>query len=94
MSNVETPVEETKVKINIDEIIEYLQGSCKSLDEAVDTFYPGLDSMDLEDEHYEAIDNALFLCEECGWWCEVGDYAMDQDMEIVGENICGDCGEN
>lgn len=71
----------------VDEIISYLQGTTNTLDGAVGiiTGNDELDSMDLTPQQLEHIDNEIFLCETCGWWCEV--------CEMNGDQTCDDCTE-
>lgn len=76
----------------IDELIEYLQGSCKSLDEGVFACFD-LDNTDIiTQEQHSQIENVIFTCECCGWWCEAGDYA-DFENHTYNGDICSDCGE-
>tara|TARA_R110002072_G_scaffold26966_20_gene88481 strand:+ start:2296 stop:2526 length:231 start_codon:yes stop_codon:yes gene_type:complete len=65
------------------EIIQYLQGSCNTLPQALDVF----DREDLENDpdFLNYLDRHIFLCETCNWWCPVEE--MTDDME------CEDCGE-
>ena len=76
----------------LDEIVSRLQGSCDSFDGVVDSVLEehGIegDSMSLRQDDYYRVDNVIFLCNCCGWWCEAGE-AHDQD----GEDVCGDCYE-
>lgn len=68
-------------------LIDYLRGTCLSLDEACDTF--NLDSMN--QELCDALDDRIFLCTECNWWCEI----HEESSEEVGaqEWICAQCAE-
>lgn len=34
------------------------------------------------------IDDAIFCCEQCGWWCEISEQVEDEN----GEWLCNDCG--
>lgn len=69
---------------NIDEVIKALQGTCTTID---DHLPEGMDWNDLTSEDHEAIDNEIFLCAECGWWCELCEQAEDTDDEPK----CTDC---
>ena len=69
---------------NIDLLISSLQGTCQSLDETIKQVYGeeyGEDIMSEEDR--STLDNEIFKCETCDWWCEIG----DQDSE----GNCLDC---
>lgn len=68
-------------------LIEYLSGTCLSLDEACDTF--NLDPMN--QELGEVLDERIFCCTDCYWWCEI----HEESSEEVGaqEWICAQCAE-
>lgn len=63
------------------EIIYFLQGTCDSLDRALHIH----DSEDLIDHmpFLEYLDQHIFLCDDCGWWCEIS--------EQSDEGRCYDC---
>ena len=74
--------------INTQELIEYLQGSCKTLNEGVSDITDGVfNEDDLTKNQIEEIDNEIFCCSNCGWWCELSDQSED------GEN-CINCVED
>lgn len=66
----------------IDEIIEYLRGTCKSESEAADAF--GIS----EDEVLDAVVNTdeIERCDGCSWW-----YEKEELVEVDAENLCNDC---
>lgn len=74
------------LEFNPQTIAEYLQGTCGTLADAVESHYEGMTEDDLTSEDFDAIDNIVFLCEECGWWCEVSEYSDIDDSEK-----CRDC---
>jgi hypothetical protein len=86
----------TLTEAEINDLINYLQGTCMSLDEALMQLFD-IDYMsDIENEMEvcQTIDNAIFLCYQCGWWCEAGDWITDESPNYVeGEEICSQCGE-
>ena len=53
-------------KERIDKLIANLEGTCQNLDPVAEEY--DLDPMD--PEVTAAIDEAIFECEGCGWWCE------------------------
>ncbi len=71
---------------DIHKVIESLQGTAQSIDDALPE---GMEWADLIDEDHNAIDNEIFLCPDCGWWCETSE-STDRD----GEDVCQDCGES
>ncbi len=72
----------------ITKIIEYLQGSCNTINQAVAAVISEeLDENFLTQKQLEEIDSELFCCETCGWWCEISDQGEDEN----GEPACKDC---
>lgn len=65
----------------IDEIIDSLRGTCRSLIDFLE---------DQEDEDdtalLEAIDQDLFCCDQCNWWCE-----QSEAHEGTSGDVCDDC---
>ena len=66
----------------LDNIIQDLRGTCQVLDEVA--AYWGAGELSIEDLEY--IETEIFLCEGCGWWCEL----CEQHYED-GEPLCQDC---
>lgn len=71
-------------KVNINTLVEELQGSCGTLQGACET--QGFDYDDLTADDCLQIDNEIFECTTCGWWCEVCEMSEDQDGQV-----CVDC---
>ena len=79
-----------------EDIVQRLQGTCDDLSQAFGVYgpmhddytlkYPDMTEDDLIDSDYNYIDNFIFLCAQCGWWCDVGE-AHDNHMG----DICDDC---
>lgn len=71
--------------INPHEIIEHLNGTCKSTDEAAQAF--GVE----EEEVLKAIieTQQIECCTDCSWWCE-----FDELCDESGQYICLDCKDN
>lgn len=78
----------------INEVVDFIQGSCEPLDAAVYSITDGeLDSVDQVEnwrELCDTVDRNHFMCVACGWWSEVGDYAEVQDN--ASGDVCSDCG--
>ncbi len=75
---------------DIQGLIESLQGTCmKTIDEEKVHFGWGKDE-ELTDEELSEIDNCIFQCDCCGWWCETSEEGNSGD----GERICRDCSDN
>lgn len=71
---------------NVHELIEAVNGTCNTID---DHLPEGMEFEDLTGEDHDVIDNEIFLCNECGWWCEVHEAHETDD----GDDICDDCHE-
>lgn len=63
-----------------EELIEYLKGTCNSLDVGC-----AVCLLDIDDIDYEKLDEEIFCCEECSWWCTVDESSHSE------ANICIDC---
>jgi len=70
---------------DVNDLIEYLQGTCMTLDEGINDLYPDCDSMILTTDDHTAIDNEIFLCEDCDWWYEICEQSEDEPTK------CKDC---
>lgn len=66
----------------MNELIEYLLGSCKSLQTGMDAC--GIDELTSKEEEY--LDSEIFLCDSCGWWEEVS-----ERNDLNGDALCNDC---
>ena len=62
---------------NIEEFIEYLQGSCKTIADACSDF--GIEESDLTEEDHNEIDINIFNCDTCNWWYELGEMSADEE---------------
>lgn len=75
----------------INEVIESLQGTCmwSSLDDKINELFgtDGADSYDNEEEILSKVDDNIFCCVCCGWWCEISE---NSDKEFD-EMVCTDC---
>lgn len=72
---------------DVQNIIDYLQGTCDSLQVACSAY--GYDEDDLTMEQLEELDNQIFRCASCEWWCDQG-----QSRDVDGENYCDSCAED
>jgi len=82
----------TVTEEQLTEIIDYLQGTCKSLEEGISAILDiecenADEYLTLEQFYY--IDEHIFLCDTCGWWCEVGDFSANDEDYMV----CSECGD-
>lgn len=70
-------------------VIDCLQGTCgDSIQSALDFYYPEMQEDDLTGVDHQDIDNQIFLCEQCGWWCETSEAHENTDG---GGDLCDDC---
>ena len=61
----------------MDDLIEHFRGTCRG-------FYE-LDEYDLTDDEYGDFDEAIFSCDQCGWWWETYEMADDDEGRICTE---------
>lgn len=67
------------------ELIDDLRGTCQTIDSALDKMLVPMTEDDLTPGDHAAIDDQIFECESCGWWCEQGEQAEGHD------DTCSDC---
>lgn len=84
---------------DVNDIIDHKQGTASSFsfDDCFGEYgicnddftpkYPDMTEDDLTDDDYDAIDNSMFNCTGCGWWCE----SHQARESSNGEQICDDC---
>ena len=89
--------EEEKVGIQkfndgeIEELIGALQGTTDTMESAInELFGEDYSEDDLTDGDWNKINNSVFLCTDCGWWCETSEESQES---LDGEQICEDCNE-
>lgn len=82
----------------MDEVIYHLQGTCLSIDEGImqvlgDEGIECMSDIENEMEFCGLIDEQIFMCSKCGWWCEAGDWITDEhpDWDPC-EETCSSCG--
>lgn len=69
-------------------IAEDLQGTCQSIDTALEWYELYQDDMDLGD--WIVLEEMVMLCDTCGWWFETG----EMEESNTGEMICRHCKED
>lgn len=72
----------------IETLISRLSGTCNSMESECEA----LDLSDLDDDVTNAVDQAIFCCTQCSWWCPID----EESSEDAGwdELICRDCVED
>lgn len=75
---------------DVSKLIEGLQGTCSTIE---DHLPEGMQWEDLTSGDHLNIDNEIFLCADCGWWCEVVEM-VEMRENTSGENVCEDCSGN
>jgi hypothetical protein len=68
----------------LDELIEYLGGSCNSWHEGL--YAVGIEDESLTDADYNYVYDQIFQCGSCNWWCDAS--------EEVDDGICKECWED
>lgn len=67
----------------VNDVVEYLQGSCNSIDQALEAH--GIAEQN-GDELIEGIVNHIERCERCDWWHEISEI-----HDMGDELVCDDC---
>ena len=65
------------------EVIDYLQGTCHSLDYGL--CMCGKEFDDITAAEWSLLEDEIFQCEECSWWCPLGEAADGY------ETVCDEC---
>lgn len=74
--------------IDIEQVIEDLTGSCDSLHSVLNSY--GFTDDDMTSEKYLRLDEEIFCCDSCGWWCEINEEHENDN----GDRVCDDCHED
>lgn len=70
-------------------VAEHLRGTTLSLEEGFER--EGLKYDDATPGDLAELDQIVFLCDVCGWWCEISDEAETEDDA---EQVCIECAES
>lgn len=65
---------------DIDTLIEAVVGTSDTIDQHLSD---GMEWEDLTDQDHQKIDESIFLCDQCGWWYEIGDEAEHDGHDTV-----------
>jgi hypothetical protein len=76
---------EKKWPKSVEDIAYELQGSCQSL-EALLEFHE-MEGAENDAAFCNALDQLVFQCEGCGWWCEISEMTDDEENDWN----CTDC---
>ncbi len=66
-------------------IAEDLRGTGQSLPEVCEKH--GMEGAEDDTDFCQQIDQLVFCCEQCDWWCEISEMADHPDNDLV----CDDC---
>jgi hypothetical protein len=81
-----TAAKNTLSAVQISQLTHALQGTCDSLGNTLDRLFE-LDEDALTTADFLAIDQEVFCCQTCNWWCEQCEMAERADDEW----ICQQC---
>lgn len=72
-------------RLRAEQVADALQGTAKSLEsEAIEAECDDL-------EFLREIDDRVFLCETCGWWCELSELSRKSEDNEQHQLVCDDC---
>lgn len=71
----------------INQLINYLNGSCRSLEDGLNDLFEltSMSEVTNEQEMCDMVDDAIFCCDQCNWWCPQGTMSDKVDW------TCTDC---
>lgn len=73
----------------IEELIGHLQGTCGTATEGIQAIVgEDYDDSILTEDNWDQINNSIFLCNTCNWWCETSEMSEIEN----GEDTCEGCG--
>lgn len=64
-------------------LADNLRGTCNSLDEMLERLFD-VEFHELTNVEFDELDDLIFECHECGWWCDSGELSSIDD-------VCSDC---
>lgn len=67
------------------EVVEQLRGTCLDLNTVLS------DEEQNDDQMLSAVDDALFCCSRCSWWCDWDE--LKEGLEGDDEPVCEDCAD-
>jgi hypothetical protein len=71
------------------QIVETLQGTTSTLNDGIEEVLgEDYSEDDLTQSDHEFINNEIFRCDTCGWWCEI---CENSETDNADEMICQDC---
>lgn len=70
-----------------EQVAQELQGTCNSLSTVLRNLFGADEAEKIESDKDFCfhLDNEVFLCDECGWWCELC------ESSIVDSTKCDEC---
>ncbi len=71
------------------EIVDELQGTAKSIEDCLTPEELNEFGAELPTVLTDAIDEQIFECSVCGWWCELGEAVEKDDGDC-----CEDCSDD
>lgn len=67
------------MSVKVEELAARLQGTCENAADEIEG---------LTDDELIELDNLVFCCTGCSWWCEIGEAVESSDGDI-----CQDCAD-
>jgi hypothetical protein len=70
-----------------EQIVYDLQGTCNTLYGVLN--HHEAEHLENNEQFLNYVDQHIFLCDTCGWWCEVSELSENEQF-----NECTDCNED
>lgn len=72
----------------VEEIADELQGTCKSLQQVLESH--DMEGAEEDQAFTDRLDSLVFECAACNWWCEISEMTDDEEHDWC----CTDCHPN
>lgn len=75
------------MEIDIQKLAETLQGTCMTLEGGIQVILGDDTEQELTPQQHDELDQEVFLCDTCGWWCEAHERSeSDECVDCSGDN--------
>lgn len=71
---------------DVQDLIDYMRGTAASINAQAEE--RGIDMLD--DAVTSAVDEAIFECTDCGWWCDISE-EVSEFVEDASDLLCDQC---
>ena len=87
---MERKVDTEQIEVMALRFIEAARGTCKSEHEIMEEEEINLHSCDEEISFWSFVEDQIFLCTSCNWWCEASEHSILETDEFICEQCLPD----